>query len=305
MDKALLEEREKFKKSFMKVHTDGPKSGKRPSEAAGGSGGSSSKKSKSDKESKNSSSAKAKLDLAQLKQMGAGGSQFKFGVLTKIVRHMKTRHMEGEDQPLTLEEILDETHQLDVDSKTKYWLSTEALKSNPKISHSLGPQGTTYLFKPPFSILTKKALMKLLKVYSIKGKGGIMLDDLQESLPKCESIIRKLEDNGDIWIIPRPQDKKKVVYYHDDGDDFEVSEDFVKLWRSVTVDGKDDINIDEYLTKNGITSMQDQGNKNAPIKRKPIKRNINRKKRALKDNLHIAGDLEDYSEMTASSYKKA
>ena len=149
-------------------------------------------------------SAKAKLDLAQLKQMG-GGSQFKFGVLTKIVRHMKTRHMEGEDQPLTLEEILDETHQLDVDSKTKYWLSTEALRSNPKIDASGSGNSTTYLFKPPFNIMTKKALVKLLKSYSIKGKGGILLDDLQESLPKCEGIIRKLEDNGDIWIIPRPQ----------------------------------------------------------------------------------------------------
>jgi len=300
MDKELLKEREKFKSSFMKVHTDGPKAQKRSE--AGAASSSSSKKSKPDKEPKQS--AKAKLDLAQLKQMGGGGSQFKFGVLTKIVRHMKTRHMEGEDQPLTLEEILDETHQLDVDSKTKYWLSTEALRSNPKIDASGSGNSTTYLFKPPFSILTKKALMKLLKVYSIKGKGGIMLEDLQESLPKCENIIRKLEDNGDIWIIPRPQDKKKVVYYHDDSDDFDVSEDFVKLWRSVNVDAVDDINIDEYLAKNGITSMQDQGKQNAPIKRKPIKRNINRKKRQLKDNLHMAEDLEDYSEMTATAYKK-
>ena len=62
----------------------------------------------------------------------------------------------------------------------------------------------------------------MLKGYSIKGKGGILLDDLQESLPKCESIIRKLEDNGDIWIIPRPQDKKKIVFYHGEDDDFEV-----------------------------------------------------------------------------------
>ena len=91
-----------------------------------------------------------------------------------------------------------------MDSKTKYWLQTEALKNNPKISAAPGRDGsTTYLFKPPFNILTKKALMKLLRQYSIKGKGGIILDELQESLPKCESIIRKLEDNGDIWIIPR------------------------------------------------------------------------------------------------------
>ena len=48
---------------------------------------------KSEKEKVNSSSARDKLNLAQIKQMG--GSQFKFGVLTKIVRHMKARHLDG------------------------------------------------------------------------------------------------------------------------------------------------------------------------------------------------------------------
>ena len=77
----------------------------------------------------------------------------------------------GEDQPLTLSEILDETHQLDADSKTKYWLEHEALRSNPKISASMMRQGgeTTYMYKPPFQIMNKKALLKLLKQYSIKG----------------------------------------------------------------------------------------------------------------------------------------
>ena len=45
----------------------------------------------------------------------------------KIVRHMKARHMDGEDHPLSLEEILDETNQLDSSSATKQWLVTEAL----------------------------------------------------------------------------------------------------------------------------------------------------------------------------------
>ena len=78
----------------------------------------------------------------------------------------------GEDQPLTLSEILDETHQLDADSKTKYWLENEALRNNPKISASMMRQGgeTTYMYKPPFQIMNKKALLKLLKQYSIKGK---------------------------------------------------------------------------------------------------------------------------------------
>jgi len=46
-----------------------------------------------------------------------GSSQYKFSVLAKIVKHMKTRHQEGDDHPLTLDEILDETNQLDVGSK--------------------------------------------------------------------------------------------------------------------------------------------------------------------------------------------
>lgn len=48
-----------------------------------------------------------------------GSSQYRFGVLAKIVKHMKTRHQEGETYPLTLEEILDETNQLDVGNKVK------------------------------------------------------------------------------------------------------------------------------------------------------------------------------------------
>lgn len=48
-----------------------------------------------------------------------GSSQYRFGVLAKIVKHMKTRHQEGDMHPLTLEEILDETNQLDVGTKVK------------------------------------------------------------------------------------------------------------------------------------------------------------------------------------------
>ena len=89
MDRALLEERKKFKQSFMKVHTDAPKAAKRSAEP---STPQSQKKSKPEKEKV---SAKEKLDLAKAKQMG-GSSHFKFGVLTKIVRHMKSRHLESE-----------------------------------------------------------------------------------------------------------------------------------------------------------------------------------------------------------------
>lgn len=40
-------------------------------------------------------------------------------MLARIVRHMKARHQDGDDHPLTIDEILDETNQLDVGNKIK------------------------------------------------------------------------------------------------------------------------------------------------------------------------------------------
>lgn len=49
----------------------------------------------------------------------AGSTQYRFGVLAKIVKHMRTRHLEGDDHPLTIDDILDETNQLDIGSSVK------------------------------------------------------------------------------------------------------------------------------------------------------------------------------------------
>lgn len=53
----------------------------------------------------------------------AGSSQKRFAILTKIVNYMKERHLGGADTPLSIEEILDETNQLDIggSSKTVSW----------------------------------------------------------------------------------------------------------------------------------------------------------------------------------------
>ncbi len=82
MDSALLREREAFKRRAMALPTVENKKFK-------GSKGSSdktpSKSSGSNKEQ--GGSAKAKLDLAHIKSMGGSSSQYKFGVLHKIVRY--------------------------------------------------------------------------------------------------------------------------------------------------------------------------------------------------------------------------
>lgn len=48
-----------------------------------------------------------------------GSSQKRFAILTKIVNFMKERHLAGADHALTIEEILDETNQLDIGTSTK------------------------------------------------------------------------------------------------------------------------------------------------------------------------------------------
>ncbi len=135
MDSSLLREREEFKRKAMalpavEARSSAKKQALQPSS----------------KKPAAQPSAKERLDYANLKHLsssGGGSSQFRFGVLARIVRHMRQRHMEGEDQALTLEEILDETKQLDVGAKTKAWLTNEALKSNPRIS----TDGATYLYR--------------------------------------------------------------------------------------------------------------------------------------------------------------
>ncbi|XP_066590332.1 transcription initiation factor IIE subunit beta [Prorops nasuta] len=220
-----------------------------------------------------------------------GSSQYKFGVLAKIVKHMKSRHQEGDDHPLTLDEILDETNQLDVGSKVKQWLQTEALLKNPKIE--VTPDGR-FTFKAMYKIKDKKSLLRLLKQQDLKGLGGILLEDIQESLPHCDKHLKSLQN--EILFITRPLDKKKIVFYNDKTAQFPIDEEFQKLWRAVAVDAMDDQKIDEYLEKQGIRSMQDHG----PKKAAPLKRKKPNNKRKLfkkpRDNEHLADVLETYED---------
>ena len=41
---------------------------------------------------------------------------------------LQTRHQQGDSFPLTVDEILDETNQLDVGAKHRHWLATEVSK---------------------------------------------------------------------------------------------------------------------------------------------------------------------------------
>lgn len=232
-----------------------------------------------------------KLDATTYKTMLSGSSQYRFGVLANIVKFMRARHQDGDDQPLSIEEILDKTSQLDIGQSVKMWLTGEALKNNPKID--VTPDGTKFSYKPVYKIKDGKSLMRLLKLHDLKGLGGIMLEDVQESLPHCEKVLKNRA--AEILFITRPIDKKKILFYNDNTVNFTVDEEFKQLWRSSTVDAMVDVKIEEYLEKQGISSMQDTGlKKPKPIRKKPaIKKRILKKPR---DNEHVAHILETYDD---------
>jgi transcription initiation factor TFIIE subunit beta len=95
---------------------------------------------------------------------------------------------------------------------------TEALQSNPKIE--VTPEGK-YLFKAVYKLKDGKSLLRLLKQQDLKGLGGILLDDVQESLPHCEKVLKKLAN--EVIYITRPVDKKKILFYNDKMANFTVS----------------------------------------------------------------------------------
>lgn len=96
-------------------------------------------------------------------------------------------------------------------SSIEQWLQTEALQDNPKIEVSDDKQ--RFSFRPVFKLKDGKSLIKLLKQYDLKGLGGIMLDEITESLPHCEKVLKSRAN--EIIYITRPTDKKKILFYND------------------------------------------------------------------------------------------
>uniref|UniRef100_UPI00358EE031 transcription initiation factor IIE subunit beta isoform X1 n=1 Tax=Myxine glutinosa TaxID=7769 RepID=UPI00358EE031 len=286
MDPTLLRAHERFKKRALAT----PVVEKRSAHSASSSPA---KKKKSKSKSQSGASAGGRgLDTGNgnfnYKTMPSS-SGYKFGVLAKIVNHMKTRHQNGDIYPLTLEEILDETKQLDIGLKQKQWLFSEALLNNPKIEIVNGK----FAFKPKYNLKDKKALVRLLDKHDQRGLGGILIDDIEEGLPNAQKAMKALGDQ--ILYINRP-DKKKILFFNDKSCQFTVDEEFKKLWRSVPIESMDEEKIEEYLKRQGITSMQDSGNRKvAPVQKR--KKGPSQRKRKFKThNDHLADILEDYTD---------
>ncbi|KAK3804093.1 hypothetical protein RRG08_053157 [Elysia crispata] len=287
MDPALLREREAFMKRAKATPTVEKR--KKPVE----SGTDANKSAKKVKLSKPSSSPAPPKTSPMDYKTSAGSSQYTSGVLFKIVKYLKARHQGGINDPLLLEEILDETKQLDITSKMRHLLATEALISNPQVQVSQEDGINKFCFKPKFNIHDRKSLVKLLRSYDLHGKGGILMEDVEESLPNAQKLMKSLTEY--IVVVTRPQDKKQVLFYNDRYCRFNVDEEFQKLWRSVAVEGLDEKKIEEYLTKQGFTSMDATGYRKVSSLQKR-KKGKQKPRTFKKHNDHLEGVLQDYTE---------
>ncbi|CAD5119217.1 DgyrCDS7849 [Dimorphilus gyrociliatus] len=184
----------------------------------------------------------------------SGTSQYKFSILSKIVRYMKDRHLQGDTHSLNIQEILEETGQTDAGPKIRHWLANEALPNNPKIETE---PGQFFKFRPKYQAKDRKSLRRLLEKYDQESLGGILEVDIKESVPNAEKHLKNLNDQ--IIYVRRPQDKQRVIFYNDKTFEFKVDESLQKLWRSIPLEGTDEKKIDEYLEKQGIHAMTTMG----------------------------------------------
>jgi transcription initiation factor TFIIE subunit beta len=59
---------------------------------------------------------------------------------------------------------------------------TKILCNNPKLDSTVEDGVRKYTFKPIYKIRTRKDLLNLIKDSQIKGEGGILLENVQESM---------------------------------------------------------------------------------------------------------------------------
>ena len=88
----------------------------------------------------------------------------------------------------------------------------------------------------------------------------------------CKGILTRYFQ---VYTIIRP-DKQNVVYFKDNSLETEIDEEFKELWNSISVKEMGEADIENYLKRVGITTMEGFGLKRkAVVKKKSGKRKRN------------------------------
>ncbi|KAM3176539.1 hypothetical protein ACTXT7_006321 [Hymenolepis weldensis] len=218
----------------------------------------------------------------------------KFSLLSRVVNHLKNRHLEGSFEALSVQEILEEMFILNELKSNVVWLENEALPNTPKID--VAPSGK-FCFKPKYNIFNRVDLYQLLKHYDNRGLGGIEYNDIAECVKDADKVIKSLGDN--VFDYTNPKTKKRVIYFNDKIYDLKVDNDLKEMWRSVCVESVDEKQVQEYLTQRGLTkiSVDDTNGPTTLLFRGNMRKLSNKRPRRpvnFKSNAHIKDILQQY-----------
>jgi hypothetical protein len=216
--------------------------------------------------------------------------------LKNIVEKLQERFLNGQTEPITLEEIIEESGLL-IEPSDKHWLASEALLVNEKIDVKKIDDVNRFVYKPPLHLKARKKihLLNLLKSRHEQCEGGITVDDVRDTIPKAkaDSIIDSLTKSNDVVKIL--SHKKEVLFYTDPAYDLHVNPEFIESWRKISVEGLDDKKIREFLDHHGYYALK----KNTPrqIQLPKLKR-VGRRPNTMKHNKHVVDQLMDFSNTT-------
>ena len=68
--------------------------------------------------------------------------------------------------------------------------STQILINNPKLESKFEDGTRKYTFKPTYVIRNRRDLVNLIRDQQNKAYGGILLEDVQESMPNADDAIK-------------------------------------------------------------------------------------------------------------------
>ena len=146
-----------------------------------------------------------------------------------------------------------------------------------------------------------KDLRKLLQSYESHGLGGILLSEVREAIPNCESTVERLKD--DLIEVATRDKGDKAFFYKNKELTIELDESFNGLWRSISVEGISGVTIESELRKVDVDVLKGatDNTQERGVKRKARGRYGGKKRRAAAhvSNTHLEkGYLHDYRSFT-------
>lgn len=158
----------------------------------------------------------------------------RFSLLAAIVECLKSAYLNNNRVPMTLDEVLAATDNADTSFTDRAWLLETALPSNKRVKLV----GEILSYCPPYELTDKRSLFDLLIRYDRHGLGGVLLDDVRESIANFDHVMRVLRHH--YCHVTRKDTEKDVLFLYEPSLVADFDEEFVRLWKSAIPEGLED-----------------------------------------------------------------